>query len=80
MSELRYREALRDALAEEMDRDERVFLMGEDIGVFGGAFKVTDGLLEEFGEQRIRDTPISENTIVGIGVGAAMVGLRPVVG
>ena len=54
-------------------------LMGEDIGVFGGAFKVTEGLLEEFGEQRIRDTPISENTIVGLGVGAAMTGLRPVV-
>ena len=54
-------------------------LMGEDIGVFGGAFKVTDGLLEEFGERRVRDTPISENTIVGMGVGAAMAGLRPVV-
>jgi pyruvate/2-oxoglutarate/acetoin dehydrogenase E1 component len=54
-------------------------LMGEDIGVFGGAFKVTEGLLEEFGERRVRDTPISENTIVGIGVGAAMTGLRPVV-
>ena len=53
--------------------------MGEDIGVFGGAFKVTDGLLEEFGERRVRDTPISENTIVGVGVGAAMTGLRPVV-
>ena len=53
--------------------------MGEDIGVFGGAFKVTDGLLEEFGERRVRDTPISENTIVGMGVGAAMAGLRPVV-
>ena len=64
---------------EELARDERVILMGEDIGVFGGAFKVTAGLLEEFGERRIRDTPISENTIVGIGVGAAMTGLRPVV-
>jgi pyruvate/2-oxoglutarate/acetoin dehydrogenase E1 component len=79
MSEIRYREALRDALREEMTRDERVLLMGEDIGVFGGAFKVTEGLLEEFGEKRVRDTPISENTIVGIGVGAAMAGLRPVV-
>jgi pyruvate dehydrogenase E1 component beta subunit len=79
MAELRYREALREALREEMRRDERVFLMGEDIGVFGGAFKVTDGLLEEFGEDRVRDTPISENTIVGMGVGAAMSGLRPVV-
>jgi pyruvate dehydrogenase E1 component beta subunit len=79
MAELRYREALNAALREELVRDERVLLMGEDIGVFGGAFKVTDGLLEEFGERRVRDTPISENTIVGIGVGAAMSGLRPVV-
>ncbi len=79
MSELRYREALNAALREELARDERVLLMGEDIGVFGGAFKVTAGLLEEFGEKRVRDTPISENTIVGIGVGAAMAGLRPVV-
>jgi len=79
MAELRYREALRDALLQEMRRDERVVLLGEDIGVFGGAFKVTEGLLEEFGEARVRDTPISENTIVGVGVGAAMTGLRPVV-
>ncbi|HUN79518.1 MAG TPA: alpha-ketoacid dehydrogenase subunit beta [Solirubrobacteraceae bacterium] len=79
MPELRYREALNAALREELARDERVILMGEDIGVFGGAFKVTAGLLEEFGERRVRDTPISENTIVGMGVGAAMVGLRPVV-
>lgn len=76
---MRYREALNQALREEMQRDESVFLMGEDIGVFNGAFKVTNGLLEEFGERRVRDTPISENTIVGMGVGAAMVGLRPVV-
>jgi pyruvate dehydrogenase E1 component beta subunit len=79
MPELRYREALNEALREELRRDERVLLMGEDIGVFGGAFKVTAGLLEEFGEKRVRDTPISENTFVGIGVGAAMTGLRPVV-
>jgi pyruvate dehydrogenase E1 component beta subunit len=79
MAEMRYREALNGALREELRRDDRVVLMGEDIGVFGGAFKVTEGLLEEFGENRIRDTPISENTIVGVGVGAAMVGLRPVV-
>ncbi len=79
MIELRYREALNAALREELRRDERVVLLGEDIGVFGGAFKVTEGLLEEFGERRIRDTPISENTIVGMGVGAAMTGLRPVV-
>jgi pyruvate dehydrogenase E1 component beta subunit len=76
---VRYREALNQALREEMQRDESVFLMGEDIGVFQGAFKVTAGLLEEFGEKRVRDTPISENTIVGMGVGAAMNGLRPVV-
>jgi pyruvate dehydrogenase E1 component beta subunit len=79
MAQMRYREALNAALREELVRDERVVLMGEDIGVFGGAFKVTEGLLEEFGERRVRDTPISENTIVGVGVGAAMVGLRPVV-
>ena len=79
MATMRYREALNQALREEMQRDERVLLMGEDIGVFNGAFKVTQGLLEEFGEQRVRDTPISENTIVGMGVGAAMTGLRPVV-
>jgi pyruvate dehydrogenase E1 component beta subunit len=79
MAEVRYREALNQALREELERDERVILMGEDIGVFNGAFKVTQGLLEEFGERRVRDTPISENTIVGMGVGAAMTGLRPVV-
>ncbi len=79
MAELRMREALRDAIAEEMRRDEAVFIMGEDVGVFQGAFKVTEGLLDEFGERRVRDTPISENTIVGAGVGAAMNGLRPIV-
>ena len=79
MATLRMREALRDAMAEEMRRDEAVFVMGEDVGVFQGAFKVTEGLLEEFGERRVRDTPISENTIVGTGVGAAMAGLRPIV-
>jgi len=79
MAELRMREALRDAMAEEMRADEAVFVMGEDVGVFQGAFKVTEGLLDEFGERRVRDTPISENTIVGIGVGAAMNGLRPIV-
>jgi pyruvate dehydrogenase E1 component beta subunit len=79
MATLRMREALRDAMAEEMRRDESVFVMGEDVGVFQGAFKVTEGLLDEFGERRVRDTPISENTIVGCGVGAAMAGLRPIV-
>jgi len=79
VAETLYREALNQALREELQRDENVFLMGEDIGVFNGAFKVTKGLLEEFGERRVRDTPISENTIVGMGVGSAMAGLRPVV-
>jgi pyruvate dehydrogenase E1 component beta subunit len=76
---MRMREALNAALREEMQRDESVFIIGEDVGVFQGAFKVTEGLLDEFGEKRVRDTPISENTIVGTGVGAAMAGLRPVV-
>jgi pyruvate/2-oxoglutarate/acetoin dehydrogenase E1 component len=79
MAEVRYREALNQAIREEMEADDNVFIMGEDIGVFQGAFKVTQGLLEEFGEKRVRDTPISENTIVGAGVGAAMGGLRPIV-
>src|SRR3989442_8941443 len=79
MATMRYREPLTQAMREEMAADESVFLMGEDVGVFQGAFKVTQGLLEEFGEKRVRDTPISENTIVGMGVGAAMTGLRPVV-
>jgi pyruvate dehydrogenase E1 component beta subunit len=79
MATMRMREALRDAMAEEMRNDEAVFVIGEDVGVFQGAFKVTEGLLDEFGEKRVRDTPISENTIVGTGVGAAMGGLRPIV-
>lgn len=79
MAEMRYREALNLALREEMRADKSIVIMGEDIGVFNGAFKVTEGLLEEFGERRVRDTPISENTIVGMGVGAAMAGLRPIV-
>jgi pyruvate/2-oxoglutarate/acetoin dehydrogenase E1 component len=79
MAVMRMREALRDAMAEEMRRDENVFVMGEDVAVFQGSFKVTEGLLDEFGEKRVRDTPISENSIVGMGVGSAMGGLRPVV-
>jgi pyruvate dehydrogenase E1 component beta subunit len=79
MAGLRMREALRDAMAEEMRRDETVYVIGEDVAVFQGAFKVTEGLLDEFGERRVRDTPISENTIVGTGVGSAMAGLRPIV-
>jgi pyruvate/2-oxoglutarate/acetoin dehydrogenase E1 component len=79
MATLRMREALRDAMAVEMRRDENVFVMGEDVAVFQGSFKVTEGLLDEFGEKRVRDTPISENSIVGMGVGAAMGGIRPIV-
>jgi pyruvate/2-oxoglutarate/acetoin dehydrogenase E1 component len=79
MAQITYREALNQALREELDRDERVFVMGEEVGYFGGAFKVTDGLLSVYGEKRIRDTPISELGITGAGVGAAMGGLRPVV-
>jgi len=79
MAQMRMREALRDAMAEEMRRDEDVLVIGEDVAVFQGSFKVTEGLLDEFGEKRVRDTPISENSIVGMGVGAAMGGLRPIV-
>jgi len=74
-----YREALTQAMREEMERDSNVFIMGEDVGQFEGAFKVTRGLLREFGEERVIDTPISEAGFVGIGIGAAMAGLRPVV-
>ena len=74
-----YREALRLALREELERDERVFIMGEEVGLFEGSYKVTAGLLSEFGPDRIRDTPISEEGFVGAGVGAAMLGERPVV-
>jgi pyruvate dehydrogenase E1 component beta subunit len=74
-----YREALRTAHREALRRDERVFVMGEDVGRYGGAFAVTRGLLEEFGPERIRDTPLSESTFVGAGIGAALGGLRPIV-
>lgn len=73
-----YSAALREALIEEMQRDENVIVLGEDIGIYGGIFKVTKGLLEMFGEERVRDTPISENTIVGAALGAALMGMRPV--
>lgn len=79
MARITYREALNQALREELERDERVFIMGEEVGNFGGAFKVTDGLLAVYGEKRVRDTPISELTIVGSGIGAAMGGLKPIV-
>src|SRR5688572_22318794 len=77
--ELTYAESVRETLADLLETDERVFVMGEDIGVYGGAFGVTTGLLERFGRERVRDTPISEIAIVGAGVGAAMCGMRPVV-
>jgi len=79
MSEVFYSRAIRDALAEELARDERVLLLGEDIATYGGAFRVTRGLVEQFGPRRVRNTPISENSIVGVAVGAAMLGMRPVV-
>ena len=74
-----YREALRDALREALIRDERVFIMGEDVGRYGGCYAVTLGLLEEFGPERIRDTPLSESAFVGAGIGAALAGMRPIV-
>src|SRR4051812_43852183 len=79
MPELMYREALNQALSEEMDRDSRVFLMGEEVAQYDGAFKVSQGLLDRFGSARIVDSPISELGFTGLGVGAAMVGLRPVI-
>jgi pyruvate/2-oxoglutarate/acetoin dehydrogenase E1 component len=78
MPEVTYLEALRDGLAEEMARDDRVFVLGEDVGAFGGAFKVTEGLQQRFGEDRVIDTPIAETAIVGAAAGAAHMGLRPV--
>ena len=74
-----YREALREALRDAMTRDERVFLMGEDVGRYGGCFAVSLGLLEEFGPERVRDTPLSESAFVGAGIGAALGGMRPIV-
>ncbi|HEY6688225.1 MAG TPA: alpha-ketoacid dehydrogenase subunit beta, partial [Propionibacteriaceae bacterium] len=76
---LTYREALRDALRDALSRDHRVFLMGEDVGRYGGCFGVSMGLLEEFGGERIRDTPLSESAFVGAGIGAALGGMRPIV-
>jgi pyruvate/2-oxoglutarate/acetoin dehydrogenase E1 component len=78
MREITYRQALQEALREEMQRDEAVFLLGEDIAEFGGSYKVTSGLLDEFGAERVRNTPISEAAIVGAALGAALVGMRPV--
>jgi 2-oxoisovalerate dehydrogenase E1 component beta subunit len=78
MPTMTYLEAISDALREELRADERVLVMGEDVGAFGGAFKVTDGFMEEFGEERVMDTPLAESAIVGTAVGAAVVGMRPV--
>src|SRR4026209_2932225 len=74
-----FREALREAMTEEMRRDDRVFLMGEEVAVYNGAYKVSQGMLDEFGERRVIDTPISELGFAGIGVGAAMNGLGPII-
>lgn len=79
MRTLRFREALREAMIEEMERDKNVFLMGEEVGHYQGAYKVTEGMLDKFGEKRVIDTPIAEGGFAGIGVGAAMVGLRPII-
>ena len=79
MAVITYREALNRALREEMERDESVFLIGEEVGEYDGAYKVSKGLLDQFGEWRVRDMPIAENGFAGLGVGAAMAGLRPVV-
>ncbi len=77
--QLRFREALREAMIEEMDRDERVFLMGEEVGHYQGAYKVSEGMLDRFGARRVVDTPIAEGGFAGIGIGAAMMGLRPII-
>ena len=79
MAELQLREALRRAMVEEMRRDENVFLMGEEVAYYDGAYKVSQGMLKEFGEKRVIDTPIAENGFCGIGIGAAMAGLRPII-
>src|SRR5438477_7918026 len=79
MREITYRQALNEALAEELERDPNVFLMGEEVAEYQGAYKVSHGLLERFGPRRIIDTPISENGFAGLGVGAAMVGMRPII-
>jgi 2-oxoisovalerate dehydrogenase E1 component beta subunit len=73
-----YVDAIRQGISEEMERDDNVFVLGEDVGIYGGAFKVTTGLLEKFGETRVIDTPISESAIVGAAIGAALMGLRPI--
>jgi pyruvate dehydrogenase E1 component subunit beta len=76
---LTFREALREAMVEEMERDESIFLMGEEVGHYNGAYKVSEGMLERFGERRVIDTPIAETGFAGVGIGAAMIGLRPII-
>ncbi|MXZ36084.1 MAG: alpha-ketoacid dehydrogenase subunit beta, partial [Acidobacteria bacterium] len=78
MATTTYVEAIRQGLWEEMTRDEEVFVLGEDVGVYGGAFKVTAGFLDQFGEERVMDTPLCESAIVGAAIGAALMGMRPV--
>jgi pyruvate/2-oxoglutarate/acetoin dehydrogenase E1 component len=78
MATMTYLQAISDAMREEMRADDRVFVMGEDIGVFGGAFKVTDGFIDEFGPDRVMDTPLAESGIIGTAIGAAVVGMRPI--
>lgn len=79
MKEVRFRDAIREAMVEEMRKDDQIFLMGEEVGEYNGAYKVTEGMLDEFGKKRVIDTPISELSFAGIGAGAAMNGLRPIV-
>jgi len=76
---IEFREALNQAMCEEMERDETIFLMGEEVGLYNGAYKVSRGMLERFGPKRVIDSPITENSFVGLGVGAANVGLRPII-
>ena len=78
MREITYAQAVKEAMCQEMQRDEKVFFMGEDIGIYGGAFGVSAGMVAEFGEDRVRDTPISEAAIIGAAVGAACTGMRPI--
>src|SRR5260370_7048905 len=78
MRTITYRDALREAIREEMQRDERIFILGEDIASYGGTYAVSKGLFEEFGEKRVRDTPLAEEVITGAAIGAALGGLRPI--
>ena len=78
MATKNFREAIREAIDEEMERDERVFLIGEEVGQYDGAYKVSQGLLDKYGEKRVVDTPITEEGFAGVGIGAAMAGFRPV--